>query len=59
MWFLESNVNALALMTPTGQVYEYGGLTVTIDLLWEALRYARLAEPPVAATRAGATSTGT
>jgi hypothetical protein len=25
------------------------GLTATIDLLWEALRYARLAEPPVAA----------
>jgi len=24
-------------------------LTATIDLLWEALRYARLAEPPVAA----------
>ena len=32
-----------------GMTEEVPGLTATIDLLWEALRYARLAEPPWAA----------
>jgi len=32
----------------SGMTDEGRSLTATIDLLWEALRYARLAEPPVA-----------
>lgn len=33
----------------SGMTDEVAGLTATIDLLWEALRFARLAEAPVAA----------
>jgi hypothetical protein len=33
----------------SGTTEEVRGLTATIDLLWEALRYARLAEPRPAA----------
>jgi hypothetical protein len=46
---MESCIEQRQELWRSGMTAEVSGLTVTIDLLWEALRYARLAEPPVAA----------
>jgi hypothetical protein len=46
---MESCIEQRQDLWRSGMTDEVPGLTVTIDLLWEALRYARLAEPPVAA----------
>jgi hypothetical protein len=46
---MESCIEQRQELWRSGMTDEVPGLTVTIDLLWEALRYARLAEPPVAA----------
>jgi hypothetical protein len=45
---MESCIEQRQELWRSGTTDEVPGLTVTIDLLWEALRYARLAEPPVA-----------
>ncbi|MDQ2965544.1 MAG: hypothetical protein M3R57_06825 [Chloroflexota bacterium] len=47
---MESCIEQRQELWRSGMTDEVFSLTVTIDLLWEALRYARLAEPPVAAT---------
>jgi hypothetical protein len=44
---MESCIEQRQELWRSGSTDEVPGLTVTIDLLWEALRYARLAEPPV------------
>ena len=44
---MESCIEQRQELWRSGTTDEIPGLTVTIDLLWEALRYARLAEPPV------------
>ncbi len=46
---MESCIEQRQELWRSGITDEVPGLTATIDLLWEALRYARLAEPPVAA----------
>jgi hypothetical protein len=46
---MESCIEQRQELWRSGVTDEVPGLTVTIDLLWEALRYARLAEPPAAA----------
>jgi hypothetical protein len=46
---MESCIEQRQELWRAGETEEVPALTVTIDLLWEALRYARLAEPPVAA----------
>ena len=46
---MQSNFHQILLIWRSGTTAEVPGLTVTIDLLWEALRYARLAEPRAAA----------
>jgi hypothetical protein len=46
---MESCIEQRQDLWRSGTTDEVPGLTVTIDLLWEALRYARLAEPPVTA----------
>jgi hypothetical protein len=46
---MESCIEQRQALWRSGMTDEVPGLTVTIDLLWEALRYARLAEPPLAA----------
>jgi hypothetical protein len=43
---MESCIEQRQELWRSGKTDEVPGLTVTIDLLWEALRYARLAEPP-------------
>ena len=43
---MESCIEQRQELWRSGTTDEVAGLTVTIDLLWEALRYARLAEPP-------------
>jgi hypothetical protein len=48
---MESCIEQRQELWRSGMTDEVPGLTVTIDLLWEALRYARLAEPPVAASK--------
>jgi hypothetical protein len=47
---MESCIEQRQKLWRSGMTAEVPGLTVTIDLLWEALRYARLADPPVAAS---------
>jgi hypothetical protein len=42
---MESCIEQRQELWRSGMTDEVPGLTVTIDLLWEALRYARLAEP--------------
>ena len=49
---MESCIEQRQELWRSGTTEDVPSLTVTIDLLWEALRYARLAEPPVAAKRA-------
>jgi hypothetical protein len=46
---MESCIEQRQELWRLGKTDEVAGLTATIDLLWEALRYARLAEPPVPA----------
>jgi len=46
---IESCIEQRQELWRSGMTDEVPGLTVTIDLLWEALRYARLADPPLAA----------
>jgi len=46
---IESCIEQRQELWRSGTTAEVPGLTVTIDLLWEALRYARLAEPRAAA----------
>jgi len=46
---IESCVEQRQELWRSGTTAEVPGLTMTIDLLWEALRYARLAEPRAAA----------
>jgi hypothetical protein len=43
---IESCIEQRQELWRSGMTDEVPQLTATIDLLWEALRYARLAEPP-------------
>ena len=46
---IESCIERRQELWRSGPTDEVPGLTATIGLLWEALRYARWAEPPAAA----------
>ena len=46
---MESCIEQRQELWRSGTTAEVAGLTATIELLWEALRYARLAETPVTA----------
>jgi hypothetical protein len=46
---IESCIEQRQELWRSGPTDEVPGLTATIDLLWEALRYARRAESPIAA----------